>query len=50
VATIQQTAGAKDESEHFGDFSYGQIEGLFVAFVIKIPNAFTDSIFHAPVS
>ena len=33
----------KDESEHFGDFSYErQIEGLFVAFVIKIPNAFTD--------
>ena len=42
-ATVQQTAAAKGESEDFGNFSYEtQTEGLFVAFAIKIPNAFTD--------
>ena len=42
-ATVQQTAAAKGESEDFGNFSYEtQTEGLFVAFALKIPNAFTD--------
>jgi hypothetical protein len=42
-ATIQQIAAAKGEYEDFGNFSYEtQTEGLFVAFAIKIPNAFTD--------